>query len=71
MGVNRIHRSENLKIECIFIDEGQLIFGKGFISVQITTVGPLPIPVDRTIISPVERTTINSSGVDSITPSAL
>ena len=56
----------------MFIHEkSTLIFGKGFISVQITTVGPLPIPVERTIISPVERTTVNSSGVDSITPSAL
>ena len=73
MGVNRSHRSENLKIEyyAYLYMKSQHIFDKEFINVQMTTVGPLPIPVERTIISPVERTTINSSGVDSITTSAL
>ena len=73
MEVNRSHRSEKLKNKyyAYLYMKSQLIFGKGFISVQMTTVVPLPIQVERTIISPVERTTINSSEVDSITPSAL
>ena len=69
--VNRSHRSEYLKIEyyaCLHM-KSQVLFLVKDISVQTTIVGPLPIPVERTIISLVERTTIKSSGVYSVTPS--